>query len=233
MTEQQILEQFNARKGARLDKQFKNGNIRIKYRVPCWKCNGNGIIAAYAHIFAGECFVCRGTGYTLEHEILMTPENKAKHDAKVAKEREAQAKEQARIEAELAAKEKAEAEEKARHDAEIKAQKAISQYVGQIGDRIEGTYTLDHVAYWEQQAFTGYGTTTMYLYVFKDDGGNKLIWKTIKGCCVRLGNDQYKTAEQGDKVTIKGTIKDHNEYDDEKQTVLTRCKVIDITEGAV
>ena len=30
----------------------------------------------------------------------------------------------------------------------------------------------------------------------------------------------------GDKVILKGTIKEHNEYRGYKQTVLTRCKVV-------
>jgi hypothetical protein len=40
-------------------------------------------------------------------------------------------------------------------------------------------------------------------------------WKTLRGICM----------EYGENVEIKGTIKAHGEYKDEKQTELTRCKV--------
>lgn len=44
---------------------------------------------------------------------------------------------------------------------------------------------------------------------------NAIIWKTSKGLGI----------EKGSKIHIKGTIKEHSEYDDEKQTVITRAKV--------
>jgi hypothetical protein len=111
------------------------------------------------------------------------------------------------------------------------AAKAISQHVGNIGDRVEMTLTLDHTATWEQPSYAGYGTDTMHIHAFKDADGNTFIWKTSKGVYVALGNDQYKVADKGDAVTLKGTIKDHSEYDGEKQTVLTRCKIMDIKEA--
>ena len=32
--------------------------------------------------------------------------------------------------------------------------------------------------------------------------------------------------EEGNSLKLKGTIKDHSEYNNQKQTVLTRCKVL-------
>ena len=55
-----------------------------------------------------------------------------------------------------------------------------------------------------------YGTT--YLYKFTDDQGNVYIWYASRGI------------ETHDGMTLKGTVKDHNERDGVKQTVLTRCK---------
>lgn len=226
MTTQELMKQAPA--GAKLVHQYRNGNIKIAYRVECWKCSGRGTISAYAHVFAGECFECRGTGWLEEKAILMTPENKAKADAERAKREAEIAKEQERIAAERAAEEQRKAEEQAKREAEIAAAKAISQYVGNIGDRLDMTLTLDHSAYWEQRSYGGYGTETMYCHIFKDADGNTYTWKTTNGVYIALGNDQYKVAEKGDTVVLKGTVKDHTEYNDEKQTVLTRCKVIDI-----
>lgn len=55
----------------------------------------------------------------------------------------------------------------------------------------------------------------MHIHTFKDSDGNKVIWKTTKA----LG------LECGEPVQITGRVKEHSEYKDEKQTVLTRCKV--------
>ena len=56
-----------------------------------------------------------------------------------------------------------------------------------------------------------YGTT--FLYRFVDDAGNVFVWKA---------SGAYNVF---DGVTIKGTVKDHSEYQGVKQTVLTRCKI--------
>ena len=32
--------------------------------------------------------------------------------------------------------------------------------------------------------------------------------------------------EEGSRVSLRGTVKDHTEYRDEKQTALIRCKVV-------
>jgi hypothetical protein len=59
-----------------------------------------------------------------------------------------------------------------------------------------------------------YGTT--HLHIFQDSNGNRLTWKASS---VRFN--------QGETVTLKGTIKEHKEYNGVKQTVLTRCTKID------
>jgi len=90
----------------------------------------------------------------------------------------------------------------------------VSEYIGNVGDKIDMVVTLDHVAYWEN-SFRPWEHNLTYLYSFKDDNGNVLVWQTSKGLVI----------DDGAKVTIKGTIKEHNEYKEVKQTVLTRCKI--------
>ena len=93
-----------------------------------------------------------------------------------------------------------------------KAQNNInaSEYIGNIKDKIELEVVFQFRASWDSE----FGV--MNLYSFTDLDGNMIVWKT--------GN--YIELENNDHVTIKGTIKDHSEYKGEKQTVLTRCKII-------
>lgn len=237
MTTQELMKQAPA--GATLVQQYKNGNIKIAYECTCSRCgNGDGVYyigvcnnrLIPSHVANGVCFKCGGTGKERATMIIMTPENRAKADADRAKREAKAAAEQAKREAEIAAQKQREAEEQAKREAEIAAAKAVSQYVGNVGDRVELTLTLAYTARWEVRSFYG-GTDTMQMHILKDADGNTFTWKTQNGLCVALGNDQYKVAEKGDTVKIKGTIKDHSEYKDEKQTVLTRCKVVDIIEA--
>lgn len=109
-----------------------------------------------------------------------------------------------------------------------------SEYVGEVGDKVEMEVTYDGRAYFD----TAYGTT--YIHRFVDSEGNKLVWRTGNDLCleeegtrdnftyVDVDRRKYilcRHYEKGDKLTIKGTIKDHSEYRGEKQTSLTRCKV--------
>lgn len=193
---------------ATLVKVSKNGNKHWADLIKCEKCNGTGYIGYYASIYGGICFDCDGRG-KIEHKwIEYTPEYIAKQEAKRAKEQE-------KYLAEKRAKEEKEKAEQEKREAELKAKKAVSQYVGEIGNKINSVVTLVKSTWWEQPAYCGFGTDTMYCHIFKDENGNVLVWKTANG----LGIDE------GAIVNVKGTIKDHKEYKEEKQTVLTRCKV--------
>lgn len=83
------------------------------------------------------------------------------------------------------------------------------QYVGEVGDKISKELKLGSIGHYD----TMYGTT--YVYNFTDDDGNLFVWKT--------GN--IIEAKAGDKISIRGTIKEHNEYRGTKQNIITRCKV--------
>lgn len=84
-----------------------------------------------------------------------------------------------------------------------------SEYIGNEGDKIEIELVLDKV-----RGFNSvYGYT--HIYCFKA-GNDVVVWKTQKGLDL----------EEGGKVTVKATIKEHSEYDGVKQTVITRAKVL-------
>lgn len=96
-----------------------------------------------------------------------------------------------------------------------------SDYIGNIGDKIEMAVTFLKMATYKVQAFGGYynrdepAMETKYIYSFVDASGNCLIWNTTS----------FQELSAGDQVKLKGTIKAHKEYKGIKQTELQRCKV--------
>jgi hypothetical protein len=84
-----------------------------------------------------------------------------------------------------------------------------SQYIGEIKDKYKDILFLTKY----HSFYGGYGLT--HYYIFEDNNSNVLIWKSTRDMSLSLGN----------KYCISGTIKDHKEYKETKQTILTRCKV--------
>lgn len=87
------------------------------------------------------------------------------------------------------------------------APKSNSEYVGEIKERLRDlkvTLTATH----NIDGF--YGTST--IYTFKADE-NVLVWIT----------SSYKDIQIGQTYLLTGTVKDHKEYKNVKQTVLSRC----------
>ena len=205
---------------ATLIKIDRNGSKHYEGLVICDRCNGRGWYAIGAcngqlvpsHVDNAVCYKCHGAGKVHSKWIERTPEYQAKLDAKRKAKWEA---EQAKLDAERAEHEAREKAEREAEEARIKAQKAISQYVGQIGAKVEFKGTYVKTGSWDQKSFSGYGMVTMYVHTFKDADGNVFTWKTQNGVCLNYG----------ECVLVKGTIKNHSEYKDEKQTELTRCKV--------
>ena len=82
-----------------------------------------------------------------------------------------------------------------------------SGWIGTVGDRRVFTLTIRIVVEMEGQ----YGYS--YLHVMHDADGNVFVYKGTK----QLGN-------KGDTVTVKATIKDHDERDGVKQTKIANPK---------
>lgn len=205
---------------AKLIKIDRNGSKHYEGAVICDRCSGKGYYAIAIHNErpvlsphdGGVCWKCHGAGKVKGKWIERTPEYQAKLDAKRQAKWEAT---QARLDAERAEREAAERAEREAREARIAAEKAISQHVGEVGEKlvIKGSYV--RTCSWEQPAYVGYGTTLMFIHIFKDADGNVFTWKTQKGIDL----------EYGENVDIKGTVKAHSVYKDEKQTELSRCKV--------
>ncbi len=98
---------------------------------------------------------------------------------------------------------KAEAE---KSEAERQAAAETSEYVGEVKQRLTiKMSSAKLVTSWE----TYWGTT--FLYKFTDENGNVYVWYASRSIDVVDG------------MTLRGTVKDHSEYQGVKQTVLTNC----------
>jgi len=84
----------------------------------------------------------------------------------------------------------------------------LSEYVGTVNEKVTvNLQSFELLASWETQ----WGYT--HLYKMTDTAGNVLIWKASK------------VINENQITTVTGTIKEHTEYKNVKQTVLTRCRV--------
>lgn len=96
-----------------------------------------------------------------------------------------------------------------------KEDKPVSEYVGEVGKRMEVAVTFERAFSYERQAFRGWGTERVYIYKFVDTDGNVLVWNTTA----------YADVEEGKTYSLVGTVAKHDDYKGEKQTELKRCKV--------
>lgn len=85
-----------------------------------------------------------------------------------------------------------------------------SKWQGEVGDRLEKVLTVTKVIPIEGY----YGNSTMH--IFSDPEENVYVWTTAA-----------KTLEIGESYLLKGTIKQLSVYKNQKQTILTRCKILD------
>lgn len=99
-------------------------------------------------------------------------------------------------------------------EAAAKAKAAASQHVGTVGERIEAQVTVERIASFPRPSFSGRGLETVWVITMRDSQGNTLVSKSPSF-----------HAEKGASLKIKGTIKEHGEFRDERQTVLQRISV--------
>ena len=106
----------------------------------------------------------------------------------------------------------------ARKENEKQEEISKSEYVGNVGDKFtKWELTFDKMLSFE----TKYGFTNMMKFLDKDE--NVVVWYTQKS--TREISHNARDLQKGDKVTLKGTIKEHKMYGLEKQTIITRCKL--------
>ena len=83
---------------------------------------------------------------------------------------------------------------------------SLSQYVGQIGERIEEEITVIKNVKIENK----FAITT--IHIMENEDGNIFVWKTSS-----------KNWPEGSRKKIRGTVKEHELYKGVRQTHLTRC----------
>lgn len=123
------------------------------------------------------------------------------------------------------------AAEKAERDAAVRAEKAKRQYVGTIGSRLALTLTSEAIIYIEGAGGFGWQAQGRYVLKFRDADGNALVCFTSD----KPGNwidGQFETFDEGDRIEIKATVKAHESYKDEAQTVIQRIKLLAVTTTA-
>ena len=217
-------------------KTDRNGT-KYFYDWNCPRCGGEG--GAGQWLYTGfTCFRCGGTGKRETPKVVKeyTPEYwaklEARREAKAAKYAEEHADEIAAEKAEQERREAERAAEEARREAERLAEieRNRGHFVGNVGDKIEMTVTLDHEFYFERACYNApWKKETVNGYVWKTDDGNTLVWLTTgiplqyddtraDGCPVTI------FPESGERMTIRGTIKGHEERDNVNQTMLNRVK---------
>lgn len=99
---------------------------------------------------------------------------------------------------------------------EVPTEEDPSQYVGQVGERLDLVVTFKKRSTYEIPSYAGWGTDTVGINVFKDDAGNCFIWKSTSA---------FFNIAEGSQVRLRGTVKEHSDYKGTKQTILQRCKV--------
>lgn len=87
-----------------------------------------------------------------------------------------------------------------------------SNWVGTVGERIIFNLTIDHVV-----ALPDYGYGSSSLHLMHDEQGNRFTWKSTTTCL-----------EVGQTYMLRGTVKAHDEYKEEKQTKLGRCEKVEL-----
>lgn len=198
---------------------------KVVFPNPCGRCGGSGYGGWYQD--GGVCYDCRGAN-TKGRTISYTLKGYAQ---KVKRERRAAEKkaEERRQRAEEAVERQRNwcednghgritfDELNAKRAQEREAALGLSQHVGELKQRLDLTLTLVACPAWDGYA---YGTTT-YCHIFVDADGNKVVWKTND----RLYSDAGMV-ELGTEVTLKATITEHGERDGEKQTRITRAKLV-------
>ena len=187
----------------------------------CQRCGGRGERSEWYYTGL-TCFECGGTGkskvritkeYTDEYLQKLEDRRKAKQ-AKWEAEHPEEVAEQKRQEEERVAYHQRELERLKAEEERREAEKARSQFVGTVGEKITVKATYLGSPYFDRNVF-GKSERT-YIHQFSVDG-NKLVWMT--------GSYKNIPEEAGTVVELTGTVKDHNEYKGEKQTSLLRCKI--------
>lgn len=101
--------------------------------------------------------------------------------------------------------------------------KKLSEHYGKVGEKIIVDVVGKCITSYPV-SYSYYDSQIVSIYKFVDKDNHVFIWKTSSGFAAdnqdRIDNEGNYTGK------IKATIKEHNEYNGEKQTVITRVKAV-------
>lgn len=106
--------------------------------------------------------------------------------------------------------------------------------------RIEATVTMKGIYSYEAATYTGWSTETRYIYNMVAEDGTVYVWKTTSYMGLEVEADEerghirkangkwynFSRINKNDVITIKATVKGEGEYKGQKQTELTRVRVV-------
>lgn len=125
------------------------------------------------------------------------------------------------------AEEKRERERIKREAEAARARGAAAGHVGKPGKRQEFDVTFVMRRCWDST----YGQRCVFK--FRDDEHREIVWFTGEGLWVPLPNDEgERPLEEGDRIRIKATVKEHGDYQGMPQTVVQRAKLVKVLELA-
>lgn len=185
----------------------------------CGKCAGTGVVnyGNVTYVAQGRedrhCFDCDGSGvYSFK---VSSRRQTVRNRAKAATARNAAAADYAataavRHQEELDAAHTEALAEQARRD------NLTQGFLGTEGERLRNLTAVVETNYkFESPSFQGYGMDYKSLLILRDVATGKVL-KTVVGA---------RGLERGDQVTVSGTVKSHDHYKGQDQTVLGRALI--------
>lgn len=120
---------------------------------------------------------------------------------------------------EIKRREELRAAREAKYEAERQKLRESSQYLGTIGERIQFTGTIAFVKHGGDE----YRPWTLTKLI-TDEGSVVTYWNSYGMDATELGFEHHKlTGERGDRLTFFAAVKNHEEYNGIKQTVVGRA----------
>ena len=183
----------------------------------CAKCAGSGYLVHFGNCDEGRCWGCRTRGYVTARVYTakeLRPLIRAAEKRDVARIAKAQLNSEIWSIQRMGYNHKRYLSNVAFKTKKIKA-KYQSTFVGNIGDRLEKSLTLD----WCIKKDGDYGV--YYIKQFRDEDGN--IYSHMGSA---IYDEDDKLIAKGTTVNLKFTVKEHGEYQGTKQTKIRNPKFV-------
>lgn len=175
---------------------------KVYTTATCPKCAGRGVMEEYFSTYQGVCFKCNGA--KVVRVRVYTPEEEAKREARKAK-RDAIEADKIRLQHAFEAEQSAELVAK-----NSVALSSFEHIDANVGDAVE----LEGVVSYIREVETQFGTSL--LVIIRVDFEHEVKAFTTASWAW--------SAEKGDRLTVRGTVKSFDEYEGRKSTQLSRVK---------